>query len=72
MKAKDLAGLLMENPDAEVVMPIYNGGCDPLTEISGVLFESKGSKTSCHDGGAFIHRDGTTKCDIVQLISKNY
>lgn len=67
MKAKDLAKLLLQNPESEVSIPYYNGGSDPLHEITGVLFEKKGEKTSCRDGGFNIHKDGTTKSDTLIL-----
>ena len=67
MKAKDLAELLLREPDAEVVIEQYNGGGEPLTEITGCIKEERGQITSVYDGGAFIDRDCKTKCDIIIL-----
>jgi hypothetical protein len=67
MLAKDLAKILLKNPDAQVVHFQYIGCDTPLLEINEVHLEKKGTKTSSLDGGHFIHKDGTTKCDIVIL-----
>ena len=68
MKAKDLAALLLENPEAEVVHYMYTGGDTPLIEIRKVIFEPKGTKTECHDGGDFIDKNGLTTTDIVIVV----
>ena len=66
MKAKDLAKLLLINPEAEVVHYEYTGGDTPLLKINSVNLEIKGVKTESYDGGDFI-QDGKTKCDIIIL-----
>ena len=67
MKSKDLAKILMQNPDAEVVFSMYNGGTDPQFEVNVAVLEKKGTKSSNRDGGAFIHKDGTLKTDVIVI-----
>jgi hypothetical protein len=67
MKAKELAKILLQNPEAEVVHYQYTGGDTPLLKIDTVIFECKGEQTESYDKGHFINRNGKTKCDILIL-----
>lgn len=66
MKAKELAKILLQTPEAEVVHYQYIGCDTPLLKIDAVTHESKGEKTESIDGGHFI-KDGKCQCDIVIL-----
>jgi hypothetical protein len=69
MKAKELAKILLQTPEAEVVHYQYTGCNTPLLSIDTVVFEEKGERTESYDGGDFI-KNGKTKCDIVILKHK--
>jgi len=66
MKAKELAKILLENPEAEVVNYQYMGGYTPLVSIHKAVFEEKGKRTESRHGGDFI-KAGFTECDLVIL-----
>jgi hypothetical protein len=76
MKAKELAKILMENPEAEVVHYQYNGGCTPLMELNDYYIQKKDEDTeSPNDGGDFLTEDGKCECDMIILTtncSKSY
>jgi hypothetical protein len=76
MKAKELAKVLMENPEAEVVHYQYNGGCTPLMELNDYYIQKKDEDTeSPNDGGDFLTEDGKCECDMIILTtncSKSY
>lgn len=67
MKAKELAKLLMETPEAEVVHYVYTGGDTPLLKINAVYNEYKGEKSGSYDKGHFVDNDGIVEEDIVIL-----
>ena len=67
MKAKELAAILLQTPDAEVVHYQYTGGDTPLRKINTVKHESEGEQTESHDGGDFIGKGNIAKVDIVIL-----
>lgn len=67
MKAKDLAEILMRNPEHEVVHYQYNGGDTPLLNINNTHVETKGRKSVAMDGGHFINKNGIVEKDIIIL-----
>ena len=69
MKAKDLAKILLQTPEAEVVHYQYTGGDTPLLKINTVKHEAKGEKTESGDGGHFINDKNIVKQDIIILLN---
>lgn len=69
MKAKELAAILLENPEAEVVHYQYTGGDTPLLEITEVLLKPKGKNVQHRDGGDFVDKNGIATEDILILVN---
>ena len=67
MKAKELAQILMDTPEAEVVHYVYTGGDTPLLKINATYHQSKGEKSDSIDRGHFVDNDGIVEEDIVIL-----
>ena len=67
MKAKELAKILLEHPNAEVVHYEYIGCDTPLLTIDNVKFERKGITSESFDIGPFIDTKKRTKKDIIIL-----
>jgi hypothetical protein len=69
MKAKELAEILMKNPEAEVVHYEYIGGPNPLCIINKVTLELKGTKCTSYDGGDFVGQNNIVLKDIIILMN---
>ncbi len=72
MIAKDLAKILMENPEAEVVHYEYTGCLTPLYSIRNYSIGEKDSICECYDGGYgnFINNENLVLLkDIIILTS---
>jgi hypothetical protein len=72
MKAKELAKILLENPEAEVVHYEYSGCATPLYVINNISINKKGEQCESYDGGYgdFIdNSDLLLKKDIIILCS---
>ena len=67
MKAKELATILLMNPEAEVLHYQYMGGDTPLVELNTAVFEKKGEKTIANDDGGVFIKNGIAKLDIIIL-----
>jgi len=67
MKAKELAKILMETPDAEVVHYQYIGCETPLLKINSTTHEMVGQRSKSVDGGHFISENGIVESEIVIL-----
>ena len=69
MKAKQLAEILLRNPEAEVVHYQYNGCSDFIFNINKVTTYDKGEKTNKREdfGRTYVHKDCTFKQDVIVL-----
>jgi hypothetical protein len=72
MKAKDLAKILLENPEATVVFDEYIGCDTPVVDIGNVEVYKKGQKIQNFDGScskAVNYKDATCKTDVLRILS---
>jgi len=68
MKAKDLAEILLKNPEAEVVHYQYQGGPEPLVPITKPVFYNTTEKHNETDEyGEYTRKNGLFKQDIYIL-----
>ena len=73
MKAKELAAILLKNPEAEVLHYEYTGGDTPLLKINKTELFAKDEQILCgnsiyeDDGSKWINNKNRLKTDVIIL-----